>query len=142
MKTLQIFAASLCLLGLFATAIPALGNDNEKKTTTRTGWIPSACKSFIVKTMYSQEDNLTVWVSNNKPQRLSIRIVDQEGKEVVNHPLYSKPQSHAIRFSLHDLPNGDYRVEVIGSQEKVTKLVSLTTPELPTRQGTVAIVNQ
>lgn len=140
MKTLQYIAASVCLLGALTTSA-ALANDNEtRRASASTNWVAPASKSFTVRSKQDNRGDLLVWVNNTVKQSMTLRLVDQRGNEMTWVHLGNRPQVHAVRLDLSEVPDGDYRLEIMSGKEKIVKNVAINTPETPSRQAAIAVV--
>lgn len=139
MKTIKI-AATLFVLSLIA-ATAALANDNEtNRPNTSTNWVTPASNTFTVRSMQDSRGDLCVWVNNTTRQAMTLRLVDLRGNEMAWLALGKKPQLHAVRFDLSEVPDGKYRLEVMSQTEKIVKSVAINTPETPSRRTDIAVI--
>lgn len=140
MKTSLKIAATGLLLAIIAVTA-AFANDNEtNRPGASTSWVAPASKTFTVRSMQDNRGDLLVWVNNTVKQAMTLRLTDLRGNEMTWMALGNRPQAHAIRLDLSEVPDGTYRLEVMSGTEKIVKNVAINTPAAPSRQAEIAVV--
>lgn len=144
MKTLpcSLFSAGL-LLNLLVTA-PLLATDtlpNPERKWTSSGWVSSPDASFNARTYQADNGDMVVQVTNRSLRQLTIQMQTLRGEEVAHVPVAKSKEQLAVRLDVSELTDGDYRIIISTDNERIVKLVSLTTPTpVPALRRTAAAV--
>lgn len=94
--------------------------------------------------LYRVQESMTLRLSleKNVAERVSVRLIDQNGKELIRESVGRKGQKYACNFDLSKLRDGDYTVEITNGaevQRKSVHLGSAKTVKVPVR--TLVAVN-
>lgn len=144
MKTSAYSLLGASLLSLF-TAASLFATDtvtNPERKPTSSGWVSAPDASFSVLTYQDTKGHLIVRVNNASLRGLTLQVQTLQGEEVAFVPVHKRQTQFGVRLNVADLTDGDYRLIVATDNERIVKIISLTTPASTPRQAAVAVVTQ
>lgn len=82
--------------------------------------------------LYRVQQSMTMRLSLDKEpgERISIRLIDQAGKELHRESVGRKAQKYACEFDLSGLTDGDYTIEIANGTELQRKSINLSSTEV------------
>lgn len=82
--------------------------------------------------MYRVKNTLmmNVLVEKEKNTRVHIRLVDSNGKILHQEYVGKGIEKIGQKFDFSEISDGDYKIEIVSGEEKITKNVSLATTEI------------
>ncbi|MCF0059633.1 hypothetical protein [Dyadobacter sp. CY356] len=82
--------------------------------------------------MYRVKNTLmmNVLVEKEKNARIHIRLVDSKGKILHQEFVGRGIEKIGQKFDFSEIGDGDYKIEIVSGEEKITKNVSLATTEI------------
>ena len=82
--------------------------------------------------LYRVQESMTMRLSveKNVGERVSIRLIDQNGKELYRESVGRKVQKYACNFDLSKVSDGDYTIEITNGGEVQRKSVHLGSAEV------------
>ncbi|GAB3334391.1 hypothetical protein GCM10027299_42570 [Larkinella ripae] len=124
MKTLIASA----LIALTFTASSAFAGDNTEKDKAR-----SSFQSAVYPMINSMK--VGVNVNKDKDRNVNIRLINSEGMTLFTKKLGKGSESASLRFDLHQLEDGFYKVEISDGSNTEIKTVKVET-KTPVVQAT------
>ncbi|WP_373512787.1 hypothetical protein [Persicitalea sp.] len=88
--------------------------------------------------LYRVQQSMTMRLSmeKNQGERVSIRLINQDGKELHRESVGRNIQKYACNFDLSKVKDGDYTIEIANGSEVQRKSINLSSAEVvkePTR---------
>ncbi len=122
MKTFKTSAIALAFALLTAASTLAQGTPSKTFDTS----------------LYRVQQSMTMRLSveKNLGERLSIRLINQDGKELYSELIGRRIQRYAYNFDLSKVTDGDYTIEITNGDEVQRKSIHLSSTEVvksPTR---------
>lgn len=144
MKTFPTLLFCAGLLSL-ATTLPLLATTtgyNPEPNLPSSGWVSAPDASFSALAYQAHNGNLIIQVNNRSLRGLTIQLQTMQGEEVAWVPVPKQQPGFRTRLDVHELADGDYRIIVATDNERIVKIVRLSTsaPTPAIRRATVAVV--
>ncbi|MEZ0487506.1 hypothetical protein [Fibrella aquatica] len=132
-----------CVAGVFALLISTSSAASANEPTneaTRLGWVASPTASFNVRTSQSADGHLVVHISNRSQRGLTLQVETVSGADLAVIPVSRRSAQFGVKLNVSELEDGQYRLVVSSSKEKVVKLVNLESPKTVSTPSRVAVV--
>ena len=115
MKTLKTSVIALTFALLSAASLQA--QDTNKTFDT---------------SLYRVQQSMTMRLSmeKNAGERVSIRLINEEGKELHRESVGRKVQKYACNFDLSKVSDGDYTIEIANGSEVQRKSINLSSAQV------------
>lgn len=129
MKTLKITGITLMLALVTATAALA---QNPTLKLAEDEQLATAQPSSFATSLYRVQQSMTMRLSveKNQGEKVSIRLIDQDGKELHRESVGRNIQKYACNFDLSKVADGDYTIEIANSDEVQRKSINLSSAEV------------
>lgn len=127
---LSLFAAFCALLFVSASAVEArpLGNENKVITAVRHA-------AFITST------GQAIKVNVEKPagEALQVSFVNKNGSVLADQFVGKQAGSYTVKFNVEQLPDGDYKIRIVGKETLGEYNFTLKTPEVAAPARTLVV---
>ncbi len=94
--------------------------------------IATAQPSTFGTSLYRVQQSMTMRLSleKNLGEKVSIRLIDQDGKELHRESVGRNIQKYACNFDLSKIADGNYTIEIANSDEVQRKSINLSSAEV------------